>query len=74
MEGIRKVKSVPREELRSPKNRNATNKQILPLVITHNPNNRQIVGKIKQDIKFLDNSPKLRQHRSNCKQTTGENP
>lgn len=61
VEGIKKAKAVPPEALRAPKNSNTNNKQVLPLVITHNPNNPQIVGKIKQDLKFLDNSPKLKQ-------------
>lgn len=36
------------------------NKRILTLVITHNPNNPQIVGRLKQDIKFLNNSTEMK--------------
>ena len=46
-------------ELKSTK-KTIENKDSLPLVVTHNPNNPQIIGKIKEDLKFLNNSHKMK--------------
>lgn len=59
MKGIQKAASLPITELRSTKDK-SKNKNILPLVITHNPNNPQIVNMIKQDITFLNNSGRMK--------------
>ena len=43
-------------ELRQTKDQSTRQLQTLPLAITHNPKNPQIVEKIKQDLKFLNRS------------------
>ena len=48
-EGIRKAKSLTRDELRAPKEPQS-NRNILPLVKTNNPNNPQIVALGKREI------------------------
>ena len=57
--GIEKATSLTVMELKSTK-RTIENKDSLQLVITHNPNNPQIIGKIKEDLKFLNNSHKMK--------------
>ena len=59
-EGIRKAKSLTSEEFRAPKQL-PLNQRALPLVITHNPNNPQVVASIKQDIQFLNNSTRMKE-------------
>ena len=54
-QGITKAESLTTSELRQNKNQSTRQSQTLPLVITHNPKNPQIVGKIKQDLQFLNN-------------------
>ena len=53
--GIEKATSLTLAELRTPKMKD-NNDKTLPLVLTHNPNNPQIINKIKQDMQFLKNS------------------
>ena len=55
LKGIDKATSLSVAELRSPKEKIEYEKA-LPLVITHNPNNPQVINKIKRDIQFLYNS------------------
>lgn len=57
--GIEKASALEINELRSAKEKHETNK-ILPLVITHNPNNPQVIGTIKENLKFLNNSTKMK--------------
>ena len=57
--GIKKAKSLTLTELRQTKDK--SNKETaLPLVITHNPKNPQIVARLKQDLKFLNNSARMK--------------
>ena len=57
--GIQKAKSKEITEVRMPKEKTSTN-NILALVITHNPNNPAITERIKENIKFLNNSEKFK--------------
>ena len=57
--GRQKAKSKKIAELRTPKEKTTIN-NILPSVITHNPNNLAISGRIKENIKFLNNSEKIK--------------
>lgn len=59
MKGIEKATSLTEAELKTAK-KTPQNNNALPLVITHNPNNLQIIGKIKQDMIFLNNSSKMK--------------
>ena len=58
--GIEKAKEHSMEELRQTRQTRQENKTVLPLVITHNPNNPNITGLIKENLKFLENSKKLK--------------
>ena len=40
--------------------RGMTDKTILRFIITHIPNNAHVVGRIKQDLKFLNNSAEIK--------------
>ena len=51
--------SEPLTELRSPKEENYEHK-ILPIVITNNPNNPQIISKVKENLNFLKSSTKMK--------------
>ena len=55
LKGIDNATSLSVAELRSPKEK-IENEKALPLVITHNPNNPQVINKIKRDIQILYNS------------------
>ena len=55
---MKKASSKNIEELRAPKHK--TDDNVLPLVITHNPNNPQVIGKIRENFKFLNNSEKMK--------------
>ena len=57
--GIEKATSLTVMELKSTK-RTIENKGSLQLVITHNPNSPQIIGKIKEDLNFLHNCHKMK--------------
>ena len=57
--GIEKATSLSQTELRTTKMKD-NNSKILPLVLTQNPNNPQIIKKIKQDIQFLKNSESMK--------------
>ena len=57
--GIEKAKSLSIAELRTSK-KQQEHKNTLPLVITHNPNNPNIFGIVKENLKFLENSQKLK--------------
>ena len=63
---MEKATSLSQEKLRAPKNRN-TNTKTLPLVLTHNPNNPQIINRIKQNLQFLKNSEKIKPILENTK-------
>jgi hypothetical protein len=56
--GIQKASSKNIEDLRAPKHK--TDDNVLPLVITHNPNDPQVIGKIRENFKFLNNSEKMK--------------
>ena len=64
--GVEKATSLSQEELRAPKNRNS-NTKTLQLVLTHNPNNPQIINRIKQNLQFLKNSEKIKPILENTK-------
>ena len=64
--GVEKATSLSQEELRAPKNRNS-NTKTLPLVLTHNLNNPQIINRIKQNLQFLKNSEKIKPILENTK-------
>ena len=53
--GIEKARKPNIEELRSPRKENHE-KEALTLVITNNPNNPQIIGKVRENLNFLNNS------------------
>ena len=55
---IQKAASKGILELRSTMDKSKNN-NALPLVIIHNPNNPKIVGKIKENFKFLSNSAEM---------------
>ena len=57
--GIEKAKKLTFEELRNPKKKSDNNNKTLPLVITHNPNNPQIVNMVRQSMNFLRHSKKM---------------
>ena len=57
--GIEKAKKLTIEELRNPKKKSDNNNKTLPLVITHNPNNPQIVNMVRQSMNFLRHSKKM---------------
>ena len=58
--GIEKAKKLTIEELRNPKKKSDNNNnKTLPLVITHNPNNPQIVNIVRQSMNFLRHSKKM---------------
>ena len=59
-QGIAKAESLTTSQLRLTKDQSTRQLQTLPLVITHNPKNPQILRKIKQDLKFLNNSSKMK--------------
>ena len=59
LKGIEKATSLSMVELRSPKEK-IENENALPLIITHNPNNPQVINKIKRDVQFLHNSEKMK--------------
>ena len=58
--GIEKAKKLDVEELRRTSQKNPVTKKMLPLVITHNPNNPNITGRIKENLKFLETSEKMK--------------
>ena len=64
--GVEKATSLSQEEVRAPKNRNS-NTKTLPLVLTHNPNNPQIINRIKQNLQFVKNSEKIKPILENTK-------
>ena len=66
LKGIEKATSLSVAELRSRKEK-IENEKALPLVITHNPNNPQVINKIKRDIQFLNNSEKMKSILENMK-------
>ena len=57
--GIEKAERLTVTDLRSTKQKLEINKT-LPLVITRNPNNPRIVGMVKDSLKFLSNSPEMK--------------
>ena len=57
--GIEKARKIDITQLRSPKEEKHDHK-ILPIVITNNPNNLQIIGKVKEYYNFLRSSRKMR--------------
>ena len=63
---MEKATPLSQEELRAPKNRNS-NTKTLPLVLAHNPNNSQIINRIKQNLQFLKNSEKIKPILENTK-------
>lgn len=54
-----KAKGQSIEELRRPKTKENQDR-ILPLVITHNPNNPNVIGKVKETVKILNLSDELK--------------
>jgi hypothetical protein len=56
---INQAKSLTTTERRQTKTCSDENSNVLPLVITYNPRNPQIVQKIKNDLQFLNNSLKV---------------
>ena len=57
--GVEKPKKLTIEEQRNPKKKSDNNNKTLPLVITHNPNNPQIVNMVRQSMNFLRHSKKM---------------
>ena len=53
--GIEKARTIDIMELISPKEEKHDHK-ILPIVITNNPNNPQIIDKVKENLNFLRSS------------------
>ena len=64
--GIQKAKELTIEQLRSTKQKE-NDKSILPLVITHNPNNPPVINTVKEHLKFLSNSTEMKQLLNNTK-------
>lgn len=60
IKGIEKAKKLNTNELRGARKETPEIKKILPLVITYNPNNPNVTGRIKNNLKFLENSDKLK--------------
>ena len=54
-----KARKIDITELRSPKEEKHDHK-ILPIVITNNPNNPQIIDKVKENLNFLRSSRKMK--------------
>ena len=50
---VEKARTISVTELRSPKEENYEHK-ILPIVITNNPNNPQIISKVKENLNFIN--------------------
>ena len=57
--GIEKAKKLTIEELRNPKKKSDNNNKTLPLVITQNSNNPQIVNMVRHSMNFLRHSKKM---------------
>ena len=55
---IEKAQKISIPKLRSPKEENYDQK-ILPIVITNNPNNPEIISKVKENVNFLKLSRKM---------------
>ena len=70
--GIRKAKELTVEQLRSTKQK--TNDKVLPLVITHNPNNPPVVNAVKEHLKFLPNSTEMKPLLDNTKLIVADKP
>ena len=75
--GIEKAKKLTIEELRNRKKKSDNNNKTLPLVITHSPNNPQIVNMVRQSMNFLRHSKKMGSFSKIlilCKQKTTKKP
>ena len=59
--GIDKAKQILITELRNPKQRNAKDKEKIPLVITHNPKNHNSLGTAKLFFPILQQSEKMKE-------------
>ena len=57
--GIEKAQKLNIQGLRSALKETHHN-EILPLIITNNPNNPQVIGKVKENLNFLNNSRKMK--------------
>ena len=58
-QGFKKAKNLTVEELQRPKTIQKDNK-ILPLVIMHNLNNLQVIGKIRESVRLLNSYSSLK--------------
>ena len=59
--GIDKAKQIPITELRNPRQRNEEDKEKIPFVITHNPNNHNILGTAKRFFPILQQSENMKE-------------
>ena len=59
--GIDQAKQIPITELRNPRQRNEEDKEKIPFVITHNPNNHNILGTAKRFFPILQQSENMKE-------------